>query len=450
MKSIDQSICGNIYTSREIKQNLDEMCLRFNGRFSGSTDSLRSAEFIAGKLTEYGLDNVYLESFPLTVWERGSISLEMTAPETRTFSALALPYSPGCDQEFPLIDLGMGHAADIEAAGAAIKGAAVLVDDLNPEDGPHLHRLQKYVNLLEAGIGAFLFVQNKPGMLAQTGSLAFDHSRPASQAIPSMGLPLETGAELRQWLKRGPVKLRLRMDNVLKPGQDQNVIGDLGDPAGLPQVIICGHYDGHDIAQGAMDNGSGTVAIMEAARVLAMVKEQLKGKIRFMLCGSEEMGLVGSHYYADHHQPELSALRFVINLDCSGGNGPFIMLVQNAPELQPVFKQIVTDMAADIGIEHHLVPFSDHFPFLLHGIPSAMCVTPGTGGRGWGHTYADTFEKVNLEPLQRSAAHAARLAAHIVNMEKWPGVRKEKTQIQEILKPRLVEKLLRHEKHWPF
>ena len=450
MKSIDKEICGNIYTSREVKRNLDELCLRFGGRFSGSPDSAQSAEFIAGKFREYGLDNVHLEPFPLTVWERGQLHLKMISPVTREFSALALPYSPGCDQEFPLIDLGMGHIEDIQAAGDTLKGAAVLVDDINPPEGPNLHRLQKYINLLEAGIGAFLFVQNKPGMLAQTGSLAFDHSGSVNQVIPSMGLPLEVGAELRQWLTKGPVTLHLKMDNRLSKGTDQNVIGDLGDPEGLPTVIICGHYDGHDISQGAMDNGSGTVAVMEAARALAGLRNSLKGKIRFMLCGSEEMGLVGSHKYVDTHLAELDALRFVINLDCAGGNGPFILLVQNAPELKSVFKDVISEMAADIELSDHLVPFSDHFPFLLQGVPTAMCVTPGSSGRGWGHTFADTFEKVDLGPLQRSSAHAARLAVRIANMDKWPGLRKEKSQIMETIKPTQMENLLRFEKHWPF
>ena len=55
----------------------------------------------------------------------------------------------------------------------------------------------------------------------------------------------------------------------------------------LPYLLLCAHYDGHDIAQGAVDNASGTVAVLEAARALMQVREQLNIGVRVALWSPE-------------------------------------------------------------------------------------------------------------------------------------------------------------------
>ena len=66
--------------------------------------------------------------------------------------------------------------------------------------------------------------------------------------------------------------------------------------------MACAHYDGHDIAQGAIDNASGTAAVMEAARALMAVRDQLKLGVRIALWSGEEVGMVGSGAYANAHR----------------------------------------------------------------------------------------------------------------------------------------------------
>jgi len=448
MRTIDRSICGEIYSADEVFMNYKELCLRFRGRFSGSADAQGAAAFIAEKLSSYGLSQVQLEKFPMTVWTRGNVHLEMLTPVRRVFPCLALPYAPSCDQEFELYDAGMGLPEDVLAAGSEIAGRAVLVDDINPSGKRPLHRLQKYVPLQKAGAGAFLFVRDGDGMLAPTGSLAFNHDGPPDQALPSVGLPREVGLELREWSKRGPVTLKLVMDNTLVQGEDANVTGELKGPAGDGQLIIIGgHYDGHDIAHGAGDNASGTVAVMEMARALSPLQHRLRGTLRFVLFGSEEMGMVGSHAHVRACGQDLSRLRFVFNLDCVGSPGPVFLMLHHSTELMPWFTAAVASMAADIDLTERVLPFSDHFPFYLRGVPCAFIGTRGGSGRGWGHTIADTVDKVTREPLQRSSAHLARLVIRADQQESWPGRRRSPEEIRQEIAPFAVHELLEYEGH---
>jgi Peptidase family M28 len=451
MRKLDRHMCGNIWTSTELLSNHRTLCLTYNGRFAGSRDAAGAAEFIESKFSEYGLDAVHREPFDLTTWERGTAELEMLSPVRKTFPCLALPYAPSCDTTFELLDMAMCTPEDVTAHAEELKGRALLIDDRNPPKGPQLHRLQKYLSVLNHGAGAFLFVQNPQGMLAPTGSLAFNHDLPLDQAIPSIGLANEVGHELRYWLKQGPVTLKLTMSNTLKPGRDCNVVGELrGQNPDSHTIVIGGHYDGHDIAQGAVDNATGTAVVMEIARALAPLKEHLTGTLRFVLFGCEEVGLVGSHTHVAKNLDSVPDIRFVFNLDCVGSSGPLALMMQNASELMEPFKAMVRDLPSDIKIVDHLVPFSDHFPFFLRGVPVAFCATPGEGGRGWGHTIADTFEKVSQETLMRVAAHLARVVLRTDRMEPWPGRHREPAEIVDTLTPFQVEPLLRHEGHWPF
>ncbi len=451
MKDLDQHICASAWTSDETLKNHRELCLHYRGRFSASADAAGAAAFLEKTFHRYGLKNARREYFEMTTWARGNARLELLEPQRAQYPCIALPYAPSCSTELAVVDAGAGHPGDLDAIPGGVAGKAVLVDDINPSTGPHLHRLHKYLHAKNAGAGAFLFVQNAPGMLSPTGSLAFSHNGPLDQSIPSVGIPHEIAAEMREWAKRGPLRIRLSMENTLARGRDCNVVADLAGPDSSDEMlIICGHYDGHDIAQGAVDNASGTVAVLEAARLLAPLAQHLRCRIRFALFGSEEMGLVGSYNHARFMKTQLASIRFIFNLDCVGAPGRLVMMLQNCPELEDFFRTETRALPSDIEINTHFVPFSDHFPFLIRGVPAGFLVTPGGNGRGWGHTIADTFEKVHQETLMRVSMHTARLALRAAQTNSWPGIHKTPKAVVPMLEERHMKPLMEYEGHWSF
>ncbi|MBN2384869.1 M28 family peptidase [bacterium] len=452
MPDFEEKIISEAWSHDQITRNFQTLCLRYRGRFSGSEQGLAAGNFIEQTLKEYGLSQVHKQVFTKTNWQRGELVFEMIEPVQLSLPAIALPYAPACSAEFELIDCGMGMPEQIRAVGEKIRGKAVLIDDSNPSDGPKLHRLQKYVNVLEAGAAAFLFAHGNEGMLAPTGSLAFHHDRDINQALPSLGIAREIGQELRYWLEQGPVRIRLQMTNTLEPGQDWNIVGDIPGKQtdNSPYLIIGGHYDGHDIAHAAFDNATGTVVVMEVARILAQNPDRLERSIRFVLFSGEEMGLIGSHYYVKHKKHELDTILFVLNLDCVGAASDPVLCLQNAPEWEPILKNCIQHIGAPIQIENHLVPFSDHFPFVLHGVPGAFCYTPMSTGRGWGHTIADTFEKVSMPILQRMAMYMSRIMYRLANSQELPRQRKTAGHVLQSIKDFHLEQMMRYEGHWPF
>lgn len=451
--ALDRALCGDIWAGDAAARLLETLCVDYGGRFAGSADYRGAAEALAGQWRAAGLADVHLEEFPIIGWERGESALTMTAPATRALPCIALPPAPACDIEAEALDLGYGLDPDFAAAGDAVKGKIVLVRAGAPPGQRPSHRLEKYIRAQQAGAAAFLFFDGEPGMLAATGSLHSDPDGPFETLLPGAGLAYEIGLELTRWLSRGPVTLRLRMTNRARRDVSWNVVGDLrgASAAGSgPQVLVCGHLDGHDIAQGAIDNASGVVAVSEVARALAGQADALGGSVRFVAYGAEELGMIGSYAYAASHRAELDDLRFIFNLDCVGTSGPLGLYLQNCSELTPIFRRLGQEMGGDYSVQEALIPFSDQFPFTLEGVPSAFIATGGGGPRGWGHTAADTLDKVDVRAIRNAAAVVARLVVRVAGDRAWPGRRRTPDETRAALQAQGVEAQLRLLGAWPF
>lgn len=456
---LDRAICGEIWASDAAARRLEHLCQECNGRFAGSADYRRAAEMVADWWRASGLQDVRLEPFPFTAWARGRADLSLIAPVERHYPCLALPYAPTCDLEAEAIDLGFGLEADVQRAGAALRGKIALVKNGGPAGTRPAHRLQKYARVKAAGAAAFVFVDDQPGMLPPTGSLVFVQDGALDQALPAIGIPYEVGLDLARWATTaGPLRLRLRLENRLWRSESWNVVGELAGPeAGQsdggtgPAFIVGGHLDGHDIAQGAIDNASGIVAITEIARARVALRRQLSRAVRFVAFGAEELGMLGSYAYVQQHLAELDALRFVFNLDCVGTGNRVGFSLQDCSELAPFFRQMADELATDLDVGEYLVPFSDQFPFTVQGIPSAFIHTTGDKGpRGWGHTAADTLDKVSVQAIRLAAAAVARLLLRAAAADPWPGRRRTPDEVKAMLQAQGAEPLLRAEEQWPF
>ena len=109
-------------------------------------------------------------------------------------------------------------------------------------------------------------------------------------------------------------------------------------------------------------------------------------------------------------------------------------------------------LAADMDVGEYLVPFSDQFPFTLQGLPSAFIHTSGDRGpRGWGHTSADTLDKVSVQAIRLAAATIARMALRVAAGDSaWPGRRRTPDEVKAMLQAQGAEPLIRAQGVWPF
>lgn len=446
IRTWDRHVLGEIWTSDEAWRNLTYLCDDLGHRFAGSTAEQEAAAFLTGRLRAYGLENVRLETFPMATWQRGLCHLEVVAPLQRTLPAIALPYSPSAQLEGEVIDVGEGELPDFERWASAIPGKIVLTDaETNRPGERKSHRTDKFNWAVERGARAVLFVNQNPGQLHITGSLTGRNPNGTSPAdreapIPGLGLSYETGMFLRRLGQRGSVQLRLVTENQTRASTSANVIGEIiGREKPGEIVLVGGHYDGHDIAQGAGDDGAGTVVGLEVGRALAGLRGQLRRTVRVICFGAEELGLLGAYAHAARAEQQGEQIRFVLNLDGAGrGNGGQEQLVLSGwPELIPYFQEISRTLPYDFTLRDELNAHSDHFPFALRGIPNATLssrdATAGMIGRGWGHTEADTLDKISLRSIQLAAALAARLVIRLSEDDAFPARRRTPAEVRQQL-----------------
>lgn len=197
-------------------------------------------------------------------------------------------------------------------------------------------------------------------------------------------------------------------------GGGKNVIGMLegNDPSLKSQYVIIGaHYDhlggdsGGTYYPGADDNGSGTVSVMFAAKVIGQLKHKIKRTVLFMAFSGEEKGLVGSEFYVDNPIFPLKDTIYMINLDMVGyldkGELSFLggqnsqyaaSLMDQVMRKYPKVKAEVTGSAGG---------GSDHVGFISKNIPACFMHT-GMGG-GVYHQPTDTADKIDYPGLTNVA-----------------------------------------------
>lgn len=455
--AMERHILGEAWTTGEIMENLRHLCDDLGHRFGGSESEHSAAEFLAQKMRDYGLKNVRLEEFPVYTWDRGSCKLTVTSPVEREITAIAMPYTGSGTLEGQLIDVGGGEQEDYERLGDVVKGNIVLTD---AETATRSHRTDKYRWAHEAGASGVIFLNRNPGLLHITGALYAknpggpddaDHEAP----IPGIGITLESGSYLRRLLERGEVQVRMETENTTRLSHSYNVVGDIpGSDLANEVLLFGGHYDGHDVAQGAADDGAGTLVGLETGRLLAPFAGQLRRTVRIICYGCEEIGLIGSWAHSDTYQQDGSneKLVFSMNLDGAGrGEGGHERInVTMDDDWAEYFQQFGKEHNYDFEIQQRLSVHSDHFPYFLAGYPSATLQsqdsTAGMIGRGYGHTEADTVDKVSLRGLQMGAAFSARVALAMAQAGELPDGTRDRDQVKAILEEENLGHTLEH--HW--
>ncbi|MEA3351119.1 MAG: M28 family peptidase [Chloroflexota bacterium] len=434
--TFDQRIVGDIYTSAESMDNLSILCDDFGSRFGGTEGERLAAEFIKTKFEEYGLSNVHLEPIKYLGWTRGEVKFEIVSPIQKVIPCITLPHSPAVEIEGVIIDMKGGAPKDFTQRADEIKGKIVMVNSVfNPKNIKRwVHRNEKFGRSLLAGATGFIFVNHYPGYGPATGGIGY---KGKAALIPGISISKENGAFLQRVMKRkGTVNIRLTTTDQLSPMTSWNIVGDLlGDQYPEEIIMLGSHYDGHDIAQGAGDPASGTVAVMESARVLAKHAPPLPRTIRFALWGVEEIGLLGSKAYVRAHIDELKNIRFYLNMDAAGTAASKDIMLHEWPELQGTFEHYRDEMVSDYVIGQSFHASSDHYPFLLAGVATGgiEAIRESRSGRGYGHTFYDTVDKVTQTGMRDASSLAARLALRMTDDDDWPVSQRGEESINKLL-----------------
>jgi hypothetical protein len=235
---------------------------------------------------------------------------------------------------------------------------------------------------------------------------------------PTATIPYRTAWALR---KAGATRARARILVDLKNRVSHNLVGEIpGRRRDLPAVLIGAHHDTQCHNTGADDNGSGVVALLELAAILAPIKPLRT--IRFVSFGAEEQLSVGSACYVGAHRREMSSLGVVLNIDSVASPLGHHWVIRAGT------KKFGQRLVKELGrhgldtVEKALpMPFADHFPFSAFGVPAVTFMRPNmdSGMRWQHHSAQDNLENVSVGELSRVSRAIAGVVCALAKALRW-------------------------------
>ncbi len=189
-------------------------------------------------------------------------------------------------------------------------------------------------------------------------------------------------------------------------------------------VILCGHFDSTsedpwNLAPGAEDNGSGTAAVIEAARVLS--REEHDYTLRFICFSGEEQGLIGSYNYVSEAFARGDNIVAAMNFDMVGYTDDerydlSVRYDSNSVWLGNMLMAASRFTQTEPYSFYQVSPNSDHWYFQQYGYPATMSIHIGrTHGYPWYHSVYDTVGNLNMDFLKEVTKMAVAAMAMIGN-----------------------------------
>ncbi|WP_458209379.1 M28 family peptidase [Haladaptatus sp. NG-SE-30] len=393
MSLVPKSVVGDAATSTESWETLESL-VSVRNRMAGQEGEAEGARVVADAFERAGAREVEINEFEIPGWWRGSSSL---IAGDETFAAdhevIALPGTPSGEATAELVDVGCGLPEDFEEHD--LDGKIVMASSETPESHDRwIHRMEKYASAADAGAVGFVFRNHVEGCLPPTGEVGY-HNRPGP--IPAIGVSAEIGARLLREYDGETVALSVDCRN--EPTNSRNVEAVVG-PNTDEEVLVTAHVDAHDISEGANDNGAGSALVAEIGRLLGQA--ELDTRVRLVTFGSEEIGLYGAYHWAETH--DLDSVKCVVNIDGAGNSRNLGVGTNGFDELSETFEEVTADLRVPLSTHEGISPHGDQWAFVQEGVPAVMAYSRSEGsGRGWGHTHADTLDKLDIRDLRALA-----------------------------------------------
>jgi carboxypeptidase Q len=432
----DQKIIEFARENSQLMENLEYLCDVIGPRLTGTARMKQANEWTAAKMKEYGLENVHLEGYTIPAgWERISCEAKVVSPNGMQLIAYAQPWSPGTVGPVtgPVVYFQAGTKEEWKSYTGKLKGAIVLVgapqnvsqhpsrskpgdfwsqkaiggtDECESTEAARMQGMELDTFLAKEGVAAVLQDNFKPqSLVGITGVWPKDGVAPR---IPRVNLAHEHYAMLYRLTQRPmPVKLRLNVENrwIKGPVTVFNTVGEIRGSEKPDEMVICGaHLDSWDLAQGTVDNGTGSMVVLETARIIKRMGLRPKRTIRFVLFSGEEQGLHGSHAYVKAHASEMPKVSAVFVHDIGTGKVNGIGLHGN-DQVQPLLEKEL-GVLKDLGVTRYstfLMGGTDHASFYGDRVPAFWYMQDYADYSLMHHTQTDTFDKAIKSELVQGA-----------------------------------------------
>jgi carboxypeptidase Q len=385
-------------------------------------------------------------------WERGISHIDMIYPRVKTLEGTQLAWSPGMGQHTITAELiilpDLADSLAFQQWLPNVKGKFVMVSMLQPTGRPDYNwqewatreSFEKMKKDRTAQTDAWALRIKKTGYTAKTLPAALENAGAAgivgsnwsagfgvdkifganTKKIPTVDIALEDYGLLYRLTESGD-KPKISLHTESKERGIVPTFNTIAEIKGSEKpdeyVILSAHFDSWDGGTGATDNGTGTLTMMEAMRILKKVYPDPKRTILVGHWGSEEQGLNGSRAFVEDHPEIVNNIQVVFNQD--NGTGRVANLSgQGFLHAYEYLTRWLAPLPSGIRdtIETHFPGMpggggSDFASFIAAGAPAFSL-----SSRSWSyfaytwHTNRDTYDKIVFDDLRNNAILVAALA----------------------------------------
>ena len=419
-------------------------------RLAGSPGLERAQAWLLETYQDWGIPARKEEYGTWNGWQPGALHVEMTAPRVQPLVAELLAWSPatGGPVEGPVVVPPADLTPETSDAWlATLEGAYVLMDAPEPTcraeheltSNARPETVERLDSLRTAGrrdwerrVAALGPPRDRTRRLEAAGVAGTLSSRwsggwgankvfsTGNERAVGLDLSCEDYGLLVRLVASGHAP-RVRVDaqaQDLGEVPQFNVIAEMrGAERPDEYVLLSAHLDSWHAATGATDNGTGTVIMLEAMRILKATYPTPRRTILVGHWGAEEVGLIGSGAFREDHPEVVDGLQVGFNQD--NGTWRFERIegqgfLDTARHLPVWMAAVPTEIQAQVTVE---VPGeqnnrgSDHTSFVCAEAPVLRLQSPYDEYRQYTwHTNLDTYDKIVFDDLKQNATLTAMLA----------------------------------------
>ena len=453
-----RQINTEVLSHSEAYKRLGESIAQIGHRLTGSPNGAKAEQYVYDLLKSYGFSDVAFQPFSTNGWAREHLDLQVgTQGSMQPVKAVALASTPASAHvTAELVDMGNGLESDYIANPGMAQGKIVLAA-LNllpntPQGTKNLHRSAKAALAIKYGAKGLILFNSVAGGTLLTGTASITGEL---LSIPAICVGLEDGNKLKEDIALGGQQAAITMTNKTGSMKARNVIARIaGSELPNEKIIVGGHLDSWDLAQGAVDNGLGAFSIIDMARTFKVLGIIPKRTIEFVLFMGEEQGLLGSKAYVQQAMADgsIDQIRFMLNFDMTNDPKSFYASLAASRELFEEIGHAVStidttfrnNFTAQAGL------YSDHQPFMLQGIPIGGA-SDGTLSRealNCYHADCDIFELVNEQEMQNTVRFSSMLIYGLANALEIPVKRLSDAETKELMLDNNLEEALRIGGDW--
>ena len=422
---------------------------RIGHRLVGSAGLEQAQEWLLETYDAWGVDARLEEYGTWPRWTPGILHVDMTAPRIQTLEAELLAWSPPTNGPvegevvLPPADLSKENVNEwlstlngkyvlMSAPEAMCRAKQELEEYGRPETVQRLDSLRRATmiswNLRLSPLGSFNARAARLDSAGVVGTLSSRWSGgwgvnkifgTNNQKAAGVDVSCEDYGLLYRLVEGGtPVKVRVNAETQLSPPIPQfNLIAEMkGTELPDEYVILSAHLDSWHAATGATDNGTGTITMLEAMRILKKTYPNPRRTILVGHWGGEELGQMGSASFREDHPEVMEGLQALFNQD--NGTWRFEKLegqgyLASADHLHRWMSVVPRYISDHVDVDTpgpQANRGSDHTSFVCAGAPAFRLQSPYDEYRQYTwHTNRDTYDKIVFDDLKENATLAAML-----------------------------------------